>query len=611
MWDLSCPNWEDRIRNRLSPIPDLPLNNAEADMGLAIFDELRLPDVPGLPRMRDACGQWFRDLVRAAFGSWFPDQQQRYIRDILALLPKGQSKTTYIAGLLLTAMLMNKRPRAEALFIGPTQAIAENAYDKAVGMIEASADLKRRFRTRDHVKTIEDLVTHTELKIKTFDLNILTGTILILAVLEELHLLGRNAHATKVLRQIRGGLEKTPEGLLLMPTTMPDDIPAGAFKEELINARRIRAGDFRGKVHRALLPVLYEFPKDIAKNKEKWQDPANWSMVMPNLGRSVHLESLTADWETERSKNDQAIRVWASQHLNIEMGVGMATDGWSGAAYWAQVEDDGLTIEEILDRCEVVVIGLDGGGLDDLYGVNILGRERGTRHWLSWSHAWCHEGVLDRRQSIASRLTDFKDAKELTIFLQAGEDTAAIIDLVKTVKERGLLGAVAVDPAGLGEMVEALADPEVDVTVDNKLLVGAPQGFGMMNAIKTAERKLQNGTLRHAKSGLMDWCVGNVKIEPLATAIRATKQNAGDAKIDPWAALMNSVTVMVRNPEASGTSVFDLLADGEEAQSDGESEASLAEEAAILRDHSHPRWQEMRERFEARLAANDRDDVFA
>jgi hypothetical protein len=65
-------------------------------------------------------------------------------------------------------MLMNKRPRAEGLFIGPTQAIAENAYDKAVGMIEASADLKRRFRTRDHVKTIEDLVTHTELKIKTF-----------------------------------------------------------------------------------------------------------------------------------------------------------------------------------------------------------------------------------------------------------------------------------------------------------------------------------------------------------------------------------------------------------------------------------------------------------
>src|SRR3954462_9216565 len=108
MWDLSCPDWEDRIREGRSLIPALPLNKAEADMGLAIFDELRLPDVPGLPRMKDACGEWFRQIVYVAFGSWFPDQQQRFIRDILALLPKGQSKTTYIAGLLLTLMLMNK-----------------------------------------------------------------------------------------------------------------------------------------------------------------------------------------------------------------------------------------------------------------------------------------------------------------------------------------------------------------------------------------------------------------------------------------------------------------------------------------------------------------------
>jgi phage terminase large subunit-like protein len=611
MWDLSCEDWGDRLREGRSLIPDLPLNEAEADMGLAIFDELRLPDVPGLPRMKDACGPWFREIVRVAFGSWFPDEAQRLIRDILMLLPKGQSKTTYIAGLLIALLLMNKRPRAEGLFIGPTQAIAENAYDKAVGMIEASTDLKRRFRTRDHVKTIEDLVTHTELKIKTFDVNILTGTILIFAVLEELHLLGRNPHAAKVLRQIRGGLEKTPEGLLLMPTTMPDDIPAGAFKDELINARKIRNGDFRGKVHRALLPIMYEYPADIAKDKAKWQDPANWPMVMPNLGRSVHLNSLIADWETERSKNDQAIRIWASQHLNIEMGVGMSTDGWAGAAYWAQGEDEQITLDYILDNCEVVIVSLDGGGLDDLFGLNVLGREIGSRDWLSWSHAWCHEIVLDRRKTIAARLQDFKAAGELTIYDTAGDDIVAIVDVIKTIKDRGLLGAVAVDPAGLGEMVEALADSDVDVTVENELLIGAPQGFGMMNAIKTAERKLQNGTLRHAKSALMDWCVGNVKIEPLATAIRATKQNAGDAKIDPWAALMNGVWMMSRNPEAKGVSVFDAMGDGEEVQSDVESGESLAEEAAILRDPQHPRFEEMRERFNARLAANDRDDLYA
>lgn len=549
MWDLSCPDWEDRIREGRSLIPShLKLNEPEADLALAMFDELRLPDVPGLPKMRDAAGEWFRDIVRVAFGSWFPAQQLRMIREVFAMLPKGQSKTTYSAGLLLVSMLMNRRPRAEGIFVGPTQAIADNAYDKAIGMIDASPDLKRRFRPRDHIKTIEDLSNHTELRVRSFDVNILTGRILFVAMLDELHLLGRNNHTAKVLRQIRGGLEKTPEGLLIITTTQSDDIPSGAFKDELHAARKIRDGEFRGKTVRSMLPLLYEFPAAIAKERDRWQDPANWPMVMPNLGRSVHLQSLIADWETEKAKNEQAIRIWASQHLNIEMGVGMRTDGWPGADYWAEAEDDTITIESLLERCDVIIPGVDGGGLDDLYGLVLLGRDRVTKEWLCWAHAWCHRGVLERRKSIASLLEQFAADGELTIVDNKLEDHAEIVALIERVNDAGLLGCVALDPEGpYGELVDALA--LIDITEENGQIIGVAQGYKLMNAIKTTERKLANGTLWHAKSGLMDWCVGNVKIEPTATAIRATKQNAGDAKIDPWAALQNAATVMVRNPE--------------------------------------------------------------
>src|SRR5258708_2387574 len=65
-----------------------------------------------------------------------------------------------------------------------------------------------------------------------------------------------------------------------------------------------------------------------------------------------------------------------------------------------------------------------------------------------------------------------------------------------------------------------------------------------------ASRMLARGKLIHAKSTLMNWCVSNIKIEPTATAIKATKQNAGDAKIDPAMALFDAVTVMITNPEA-------------------------------------------------------------
>ena len=544
-WNFACPaGWEEKLRRGESLVPPLPLDKAEAKRAVDIFNKLRLPDVPGQPRMLDAAGEWQRDIVRAIFGS-IVDGVRR-VPELLVMVPKKSSKTTMGAAITLTAMLMNVRPRAEFIYIGPTQEVADLAFQQTVGMIEADEYLAKRFHLAHHTKTITDRRNKTRLKVKTFDMKVVTGSKPAFILLDELHLMATINGADRVIGQIRGGMLPNPEAALVMITTQSDQKPAGIWKTELEKARLIRDG--KGGSNPILLPVLYEFPPDLQKDETYWRDPKNWPPILPNLGKSIDPDRLVEDYENNGKANAEAETIWVSQHLNIEIGVGHKNDGWAGAKYWAQGEDAAITLEELIERCEVIVVSLDGGGLDDLYGVNVLGREKGSRDWLSWSHAWCHEGVLDRRQSIASRLLDFQAAGDLTIYDVAGDDIDGIIELISTVKDRGLLGAVAVDPAGLGEMVERLA--EIDVTVENKLLVGAPQGFGMMNAIKTAERKLQNGTLRHAKSSLMDWCVGNVKIEPMATAIRATKQNAGDAKIDPWAALMNGVWMMSRNPEA-------------------------------------------------------------
>jgi phage terminase large subunit-like protein len=54
MWDLSCPDWAERLQKGRSLIPDLPLIETEAQLGLQFFDELRLPDVPSRPKLRTA-----------------------------------------------------------------------------------------------------------------------------------------------------------------------------------------------------------------------------------------------------------------------------------------------------------------------------------------------------------------------------------------------------------------------------------------------------------------------------------------------------------------------------------------------------------------------------
>jgi len=553
VWDLSCVDWQDRLRDGRSLIPDLPLFQGEADMAAAFYDEMQLPDVPGVPKLRTASGQWFRDIVRAAFGSWDPVNRTRMIRDIFALAPKGSSKTSYSAALMLVSMLMNYRPRATALFVGPTQAISLRAYEQAVGMIEESPDLRRRFKPHDHEMTIEDLVTKSEIAVKTFDLKILTGAMgLIFVLLDELHLLGKSVHTAKVLRQIRGGLDKTPEGLLMITTTQSDDIPAGAFRSELKMARNIRDGKYKGRIIRPMLPVLYEFPPDIAAKPKDgtpplWQDPETWPMVMPNLGKSIHLPDLVADWNTERDKGLDAINVWASQHLNIEIGVGISNDGWRGADYWEAAADTSLTLDKLLERSEVVTIGIDGGGLDDLLGLAVIGRDKVNRDWLVWTHAWADRSVLDLRKDIASHLEDFAADGELTL-CDVPEDAEQVAAVVRQVMDSGLLPAensIGLDPNNVAALIEALLNVGVEDAMIKRLL----QGPALAPAVYGLPRKLKDGTLWHSGQTMMGWVMGNAKVEARGNALMITKQTSGRAKIDPLIAILQAGILMSWNPE--------------------------------------------------------------
>ena len=71
-WDTSCLDWEARLLDGRSLVPDLPLYEAEAARALRVFKRLRLPDVIGTPTMGDACGPWFFPIVEVLFGSLDP-----------------------------------------------------------------------------------------------------------------------------------------------------------------------------------------------------------------------------------------------------------------------------------------------------------------------------------------------------------------------------------------------------------------------------------------------------------------------------------------------------------------------------------------------------------
>jgi phage terminase large subunit-like protein len=199
-----------------------------------------------------------------------------------------------------------------------------------------------------------------------------------------------------------------------------------------------------------------------------------------------------------------------------------------------------------------VTVGIDGGGLDDLLGLAVLGREADTGNWLSWSRAWAHPTVLQRHKQEAPRLRDFEQAGELAIVNRIGDDVAEVAAIVAQVHASGRLPAsqsIGVDPHGLGGILDALQDAEIPEAA----ITGISQGWKLTGSIKTVERKLAEGALWHGGAALMAWCVGNARVEPRGNAVMITKQGSGFAKIDPLMALFNAGALMALNPKPAAT----------------------------------------------------------
>jgi len=563
MLDLSCPDWFEKLKAGNPPLPDdLPLDEEEASAAVTVFGKLRLPDVPGQPLLRDAAGQWAKDFVAAIFGLVEMNDERsvvvgRKARKFFQLVPKKNSKTTNGAAIMMTAMLRNRRPNAEFLLVGPTQETALRAYDQASGMVNADPWLKKRFQTRDHIKTIEDRKLGSKLKVLSFDNRVMTGAKPVGVLIDELHELGKIAYAQKVMAQIEGGIIANPEGFVIIITTTSDEPPTGVFKSELEHARAVRDGDYPDG---ETLPMLYEFPlKMQADESRPWEDPKTWPIVLPNLGKSISIDRLLPQFRENKHKGIEPYKVWASQHLNIQIGVAINGDSWRGTQFWSGASDRSLKdLDDLLDRSEVAVIGIDGGGLDDLLALSVIGRCKETRKWLLWSHAWCQRDVLDLRKDIAAQLTDIEAEGELTFCDDTTADVLGVAEVCERVHMRGLLpeaGGIGIDPQGVSAIVDELAAREMA----HPLVVSVSQGFRLSPAVWGLERKLKDKTLLHGDQMLMRFCVSNAKVVQRGNAVVIEKQVSGKAKIDALISSLVAGMLMMRNPEASSMSIDDFL----------------------------------------------------
>jgi len=549
-WTTACPDWESRLIEGRSIIPP-PIFPDQAEQALAIFKQLRVVDLPGKPTFGECSEQWVFDFVAAIFGAYDAETGKQLIREFFLLISKKNTKSTIAAGIMLTAVILCWREEEEHLILAPTKEVADNSFKPAAGMVRADEELTALFHIQDHIRTITHRTTRASLKVVAADTDTVSGKKSGRILVDEHWLFGKKSNAESMFMEATGGQISREEGWVIYLTTQSDEPPAGVFKDKLAYHRDVRDGKI---ADRKSLGVLYEFPQSLIDNKG-YLDQTNFYITNPNIGRSVSAEWLGDELRKHESKTDGSFQQFLAKHLNVEIGLNLRSDRWAGADFWQAAGDRSITLDHLLAACDLVIPGIDGGGLDDLLGLSLVGRETATGKWLHWGHAWAHRIVLERRKDIAPRLLDFQRDGDLTLVEKPGDDVSALCDIVCRVRDAGLLAekqAIAVDAAGITDIVDELAGRDFRL----EQIVAISQGWKLNGAIKTTERKVAGGEFKHGGSPMMAWCVGNARIEDKGNAISITKQASGKAKIDPLMAVFDSVSLMALNP-APGKSFWE------------------------------------------------------
>ena len=550
-WSTALPDWESRIMAGESLIPFPPLFPDYADRAWEVFSALRIVDMPGWPTFGEVSRPWVRDLVRAIFGAYDQESGRMLIRQFFIFISKKNTKSTLAAGIMLTALILNWRDTAEFIILAPTVKVAGHSLNPAVNMCRADVDedLSVLMHCQDFRNKITHVNTRAYLNVVAADSQTVSGTKATAVFIDELHEFGKSEKSDGMILEATGGLMSRPEGFIVYASTQSENAPAGIFAKKLSYARKVRDGEIEDNT---FLPILYEYPPDMVKEK-LYLDPKYFYVSNPNLGASVDEEFLKSAYKEAVEHGAESVQDFVAKHLNVETGMSLKTSRWTGADFWEAAAGK-VTLDMILERSEVVVIGIDGGGLDDLLGLAIIGRDAETRDWLLWTRAWANPIALERRKSEAARYRDFQKDGDLIIVEEIGQDVQQVGDIVMQCENAGLLDRIGVDPVGIGDIVD-----EVQARgIEHDRVVGIPQGWRLSGAIKTLERRVAEKTITHGGQALMTWCVGNARVEPRGNAIIITKQASGTGKIDPLMATLNSVALMALNPQArKPTSVYE------------------------------------------------------
>ena len=303
---LACRDWHKRIMTGISLLPDFPNDDISieaAERAVEVWGGLKIPFMVGDATFGAIGTPWFSDFLHTMF---LMDGSRRVIREAFVMTPKKSGVATNCAALLLTALILNRRPAAKFAIISVTMEIAKIVLESMVAMIAADAELSQKFIVRKHTLEIEHRQTGAKVCVKALNVDALTGARLSGAVVYNMQFMQTDRFDASM-RHLRGALSGEQDSFLIMTATQSLDPPSGVFLKELTRARATRDGEIDGGV----LPLIYEPPAGV-----DWRDPANFPRLHPGVGYTVAAEHMEQEMAYAERLGD--LPYFAAKWLNVE-----------------------------------------------------------------------------------------------------------------------------------------------------------------------------------------------------------------------------------------------------------------------------------------------------
>ena len=457
----------------------------------------------------------------------------RRFRTAYTEIPRKNGKTTEMAGVGLSGMVLDGERGAEVYSVATKRDQAKIVWQDATKMAQATPELNKRLRFFVSAIVFEKM--SARFMPLGRDSKSLDGLNPYLGLYDEFH-----AWRDRELRgKIRQGMGSRQQPLEWIVTTAGVDTETLAF-------------ELRGHALNVLNPELEDFDDDTLFAyiacpfpDDDPGDPATWWRANPNLEVSKSLKYLEGLWSTARMIPSE-MADFLTYQLNIW---GQSSERWLDLK---RVKDAEVEMELSELAAWPCYAGLDLAEVGDLSAkCDLFIAPDGV--WYALFKFWCPEDdILKRSQLDKVPYSQWVRQGYLTSTPGNATDFDFIEAEVRASAEALEVKELLYDRWKSQTIVQNLERDAVVTTV--------PYGQGYKDqspALKEIERRFLNGTLKFIKNPVFSWCCSNAEVmrDP-AGNIKLTKKDPRK-RIDGLAALANAVGGALLNKEEAGPSVYE------------------------------------------------------